>query len=320
MTNWDEHVADYLRLRRQLGFSLAWDEHLLGQFTQHLATAGIERLTVEAAIAWAGLLPTGVTEPPVTRASTRLTAIRGFATYLHAIDPVHEVPPRGVFARRVSRATPYIYTAAEIAALIESASRLRRFDRGRIYPVLFGLLAATGLRVGEALMLDIDEADLDAGVLTISRGKSRDPRLVPLHPSTTATLRSYASWRDGQAHSQQAVPGDAGAFFTERDRRRLPYINVQYAFEQVREAAGLTTGGAWPRIHDLRHTFAVTTLLGWYRSGADVAAMMPRLSTYLGHTNPADTYWYLSAVPELLAHAASRLDTAASARETGGRP
>lgn len=320
MTSWDEHVADYLRLRRQLGFSLAWDEHLLGQFTQHLAAAGIEQLSVEAAIAWAGLLPTGATEPPVTRASTRLTAIRGFATYLHAIDPAHEVPPRGVFARRVSRATPYIYTAAEIAALIESASRLRRFDRGRIYPVLFGLLAATGLRVGEALMLDIDEADLDAGVLTISRGKSRDPRLVPLHPSTTATLRSYASWRDGQAHSRQTVPGDAGAFFTERDRRRLPYMNVQYAFGQVREAAGLTTGGARPRIHDLRHTFAVTSLLGWYRSGADVAAMMPRLSTYLGHTNPADTYWYLSAVPELLAHAASRLETAASARETGGRP
>lgn len=217
MTAWDEHVADYLRLRRQLGFSLAWDEHLLGQLTAHLAAAGAKRLTIEAAIAWAGLLPAGVTKLPATRASTRMTAVRGFAAYLHQIDPAHEVPPRGVFATHVRRARPYIYTPSQIAALLEAAGQLRRFDRDHIYPALFGLLAATGLRVGEALALNIDEADLDAGVLTISRGKSRDPRLVPLHLSTTQALTCYASWRDAQALCDNVEAADIAALFTERD-------------------------------------------------------------------------------------------------------
>lgn len=172
---------------------------------------------------------------------------------------------------------------------------------------MFGLLASTGLRVGEALGLDTDEADLDAGVLTISRGKSRDPRLVPLHPTTTAALHDYARWRDRHL-DRGNTPNDAHAFFLNTRGRRLPYTNVRHAFGQARDAAGLTTGTRRPRIHDLRHTFAVTTLLGWYRDGADVAARMPTLSTYLGHTNPADTYWYFTAVPELLAYAANRLD------------
>lgn len=316
--NWEKHVADYLRLRRQLGFQLIWDEHLLGQFTQHLAAQKIERISIETAAGWAGALPEGATVRPVTRAATRWTAIRGFAAYLHSLDPVHEILPRGLFAGRTARQTPHIYTDAEIAALMDAAGRLRRFERNRIYPALFGLLASTGLRIGEALALDIDEADLDTGVLTISRGKSRDPRLVPLHPSTTAALCAYASWRDDQAPDPHTGPTDAAAFFTERDRRRLPYANVQYAFEQVRDAAGLTTDGRAPRLHDLRHTFAVTTLLGWYRDDADVAALMPALSTYLGHASPADTYWYLTAVPELLAHAASKLHAVEATRRTGG--
>lgn len=304
MTGWDEHVADYLRLRRQLGFTLAWDEHLLGQFTKHLDTAGIQAITVTDAIAWCGLLPEGVTSRPLTRASTRLTAIRGLATYMHALDPVHEVPPRGLFARPIHRRTPHIYTHAEIVSLVEAARHLARGVRAQTYPVLFGLLAATGIRVGEALALDRDEADLAGGVLTISRGKSRDPRLVPLHETTTAALTSYAAWRN----EREPKPlGSDAPFFTDQDSDRLDYMNVRYAFVQASAAAGLRTEAQRPKIHGLRHTFAVNTLLGWYRDGADVAAMMPLLSTYLGHTDPANTYWYLSAAPELLAHAATRL-------------
>ena len=304
MTGWDQHIADYLRLRRQLGFTLAWDEHLLGQFTRHLDTANIHAITATEAIVWCGLLPEGVTSRPITRASTRLTAVRGFATYMHALDPVHEVPPRGLFARPVHRGTPHIYTHAEIVSLVEAAGLLARGVRAQTYPVLFGLLAATGIRVGEALALDRGEADLTGGVLTISRGKSRDPRLVPLHETTTAALTGYAAGRDQR--NPKAV-GDDAPFFTDRDGSRLAYMNVRHAFLQASTAAGLRTEAQSPKIHGLRHTFAVNTLLGWYRDGADVAVRMPLLSTYLGHTDPANTYWYLSAVPELLAYAATRL-------------
>jgi len=307
MTGWDEHVADYLRLRRRLGFTLVWDEHLLGQFTAHLAAVGAEGITVADAIAWCGLLPEGVTLRPVTRASTRLTAVRGFAAYMHALDPIHEVPPPGMFSRPVHRPTPHIYTSTEISSLIKAAGTLARGVRAQTYPVLFTLLAVTGLRVGEALALDRDEANLKAGVLSISRGKSRDQRLVPLHATTTAALSRYALWRD--EHEQKPGRSDA-PFFTEPGGAQLAYLNVRYAFEQASTAAGLRTATQRPRIHDLRHTFAVNTLLGWYRDGADVAAKMPTLSTYLGHTDPANTYWYLSAVPELLAHAATRLEHA----------
>lgn len=313
MAAWAGHVADYLRLRRQLGFKLAWDEHLLGQFTVHLDAERIEQLTAQIAIAWAGLPREGADEQAASRPATRLRAVRSFASYMHAIDPTHEVPPRGVFSHRARRQTPYIYTPDQIAALLDAAADLNRFGRNRIFPAVFGLLASTGLRVGEALRLDTDEADLDAGVLTISRGKSRDPRLVPLHPSTTMALRTYASWRDEHTPRLDAL-GDKRAFFTDASGHRLPYTNVRHAFRQARDAAGLAAGGAMPRIHDLRHSFAVTTLLGWYRDGADVAARMPRLSTYLGHSNPADTYWYLTAIPELLAHAANRLDRVHHAR------
>ena len=317
VTAWDEHVADYLRLRRQLGFKLTWPEHVLGQFTAHLAAAEVEHLTVEAMAIWAALPREDAAESGKSRAAARMNAVGSFAAYMHALDPAHEVPPRGVFSHQARRTTPYIYTADEIGRLLDAAAGLKRYDRARIFPVVFGLLAATGLRIGEALALDVDEVDLDTGVITVSRGKSRDPRLVPTHHTTTTALSDYADWRDQQVHR----PGTdrTQAFFTDQAGGRLSYFNTQYAFKHVREAAGLTMNDARPRIHDLRHTFAVTTLLGWYRDGLDVAGLLPRLSTYLGHIHPANTYWYLSAVPELLAHAADRLGAMSTptAREVG---
>lgn len=306
MTAWGEHVADYLRLRRQLGFTLSWDEHLLGQFTAHLDTIGTRQLTTVVMIEWASL-PRPDGGAGVSRAAVRMTAVRSFAAYLHALDPAHEVPPRGVFSHQARRSTPYIYTPAEVTALLHAARELRRFERSRIYPIVFGLLAATGMRVGELLALDTDEVDLDAGVITVSRGKSRDPRLVPIHATVTESLSCYASWRDRR--DVMVVDGRM-PFFTDHLGRRLTRFTTEYAFQRVRQTAGLTADGIRPRMHDLRHTFAVTTLLGWYRAGADVAGLLPRLSTYLGHTNPANTYWYLTAIPELLAHAAHMLQAA----------
>ncbi len=302
MIAWEAHVDDYLRLRRQLGFTLVWDEHLLGQFTTHLNAAGARLLTTTAMIDWAGL-PRPDGGAGASRAAVRMRAVRSFAAYMHALDPAHEVPPAAVFSHQTQRTTPYIYTPGEITGLLEAAGRLRRYERSRIFPVVFGLLAATGMRVGELLALDADEVDLDAGIITVSRGKSRDPRLVPVHATTAATLTEYAARRADRT-------AQSAAFFIDHRGRRLSRCNTQYAFERAREAAGLTAGGARPRMHDLRHTFAVTTLLGWYREGADVAGLLPRLSTYLGHSNPANTYWYLTAVPELLAHAARMLNIA----------
>lgn len=315
---WSSQVGDYLRLRRSLGFKLAWDEHLLDQFTADLASRGVRVITVADAVAWSLALPDGQTQRPLTRAPVRLTAIRGFATYLHSLDPAHEIPPHDLFRSYKNRPTPFIYTDDQIRALLDACSGMRRYGRRDLYPVLFGLIAATGLRLGEALGLGVDEADLDNGILAITRGKSRDPRLVPLHPTTTAALRDYAervapARRDNSPSSgpssSRPVRSDGGPvrFFTLPGGGPLPPSNVHHAFREVTTRTGLRTETRWPRIHDLRHTFAVNTLLGWYRDGSDVAAMMPVLSTYLGHTKPEHTYWYLTATPELLALAAERL-------------
>ncbi|WP_454295295.1 tyrosine-type recombinase/integrase [Salana multivorans] len=298
------HAADYLRLRRHLGFALTEHERLLRQFTAHLAGAGWETITVETAVAWAGSPSKGTVTEPVLRAARRLTAVRGFAEYLHAINPAHEVPPRGVFAAARRRREPFIYDSAQVVALLHAAQSLPGNGRGRTWVTVFGLLAATGMRSGEALALRQSDTDLPGGVLTIAWGKNNRPRLVPLHPGTVEALDDYARWRDRE---RPAPPGAEATFFTSAGGGKLSYSAAREAFVRASSAAGLREGNTPPRLHDLRHTFAVTTLLDWHRSGADVAAMLPVLSTYLGHANPVDTYWYLSAIPELMSHAAGRL-------------
>ncbi len=302
---WTEDVDDYIRLRRQLGARLHWPKHLLHQFATHLTNASITAITITDAIAWSSVLPAGVTIPPATRASNRMTAVRGFADYMHALDPIHQVPPRGIFSDPLHRTNPYIYCRAEITAVIQAATALKGGSRAQTYPVLFALLAATGVRVGETIALDGSAVDLDAGVLLISRGKG-DPRLVPLHPTTTAALEGYARWRDDHHGTARAR---SVAFFSDPAGERLKYAAVLDNWIQASTASGLRTPTQQPRMHDLRHTFAVNALLGWYREGADVAAKMPVLSIYLGHSRPADTYWYFSAVPELLACAATQLES-----------
>lgn len=306
---WSERVADYLGLRRSLGFKLAWDEHLLEEFTADLTGCGARVLTVAEALAWSLALREGRTGPAPTRASTRLTAIRGFAGYLHSLDPAHQIPPRDLLTCRKTRPVPYIYTDEQVRALLDACAGMRRHGRRDLYPVLFGLIAATGLRLGEALGLGVEEVDLDGGILTVTRGKSRDPRLVPLHPSTAAALRDYAEHLAPARRTSRSggCSGRPPRFFTTPGGGPLPPDNAQHAFREITTRTGLRTATCRPRIHDLRHTFAVNTLLGWYRDGCDVAAMMPVLATYLGHTKPAHTYWYFTATPELLALAAQRL-------------
>jgi integrase len=301
MSSLADHLADYLRIRRGLGAKLDRPERDLREFVADMAARHQEVVTVTTACQWAVTPRPGQPGLAPSRAPRRIEAVRGFATYLRAIDDAHEVPPADGFVRRASRTTPHIWSADEINALMAALRTLRQFGRHITYPALFGLLIATGMRVGEALHLDCHEVDLDDGVVTVTWGKSRNPRLVPLHPTTTAALRYYDEHRPGKP------PAADQTFFTHDDGGPLPYCNTLYAFHHACQAAGLDKLEPSPRIHDLRHTFAVNTLLDWQRDGMDINAAMPILSAYMGHINPKGTYWYLTAVPELMSIAANTL-------------
>ena len=212
-----------------------------------------------------------------------------------------------MFARPICRANPYLYSPVEVRALLEATRGLRPVIRAATYQVLLGLIAVTGLRLGEAVSLRPDGVDLDVGVLTIGGWKASPERLVPLHPSTTEALREYADIRDRRF----PVPR-TDTFFVSSAGTPLIHGLVEETFNQLTTTIGIRSETVKPRIHDLRHSFAVARLIDWYRCGQDPARKMAVLSTYLGHVNPAGTYWYFSAVPELMALAAERL-------EQGGR-
>ncbi len=251
------------------------------------------------------------TAPTATGGPTACQLVRGFATYLHTIDPTAEVPARDLLAWRPRRASPYLYSHSDIAALMSAASTLRSPLRVATYQTLVGLLAVTGMRIGEAIRLDRGDVDLAAGVLVVRHAKFGKTRQLPLHASTVAALRAYLRRRD-----RHQPPAQTPAVFISPAGTRLLYCNVQWTFQRLARQAGLQPRSAScrPRIHDLRHSFAVHTLLDAYRHGHDVADRLALLSIYLGHVNPAGTYWYLSAAPELMALAAARLDQHQAAR------
>jgi integrase/recombinase XerD len=293
------HVVDYLRLRRALGFKLERAGRMLPQFVAWLDAAGARTITVELAVAWARLSEGA---QPIVWAH-RLGAVRGFARYMATIDPGTEIPPAGVFAARYQRPAPYVYSAAEVNSLLQATRALWPPLRAATHEALFGLLAVSGMRVGEAIGLTRSDVDLDGGIITILNDKFDRARLVPLHPSATGALHAYATCRDRLC----PVP-KADAFFVSSVGTALTYSGVHKTFVQVSTASGLRTAIRRPRIHDLRHSLAVNTLSGWQRDGSDVAVRLPLLTTYLGHVNPAGTYWYLTAVPELMQLAAARLE------------
>jgi integrase len=297
-------LADYLHVRRALGSKLDRAEKLLGQFVSYLELQHTDVITVEHALAWATL-------PQRTGwwHAMRLSAVRRFAVYLRNVDDRTQVPPPGLIAHGKHRATPYLYSDAEIDALVQAATRLHTQVYAATYPVLISLLAVTGMRFGEAIALDVNDFDSDAGVLTVRDGKFGKSRLLPLHPSTTDALRRYLGQRNQLLRNKNLV--DSGALLISNAGTRLDHSRAQRTWRKLRTSAGLAprSGNCRPRIHDLRHSFAVATLLDWYRRGEDVPSMLPKLSTYLGHADPKDTFWYVSAAPELLALAGQRLDT-----------
>jgi len=294
-------LADYLRLRRSLGYKLRRSEKLLNQFLNHLEAARVKTITTQHALAWA-CQPIGCNN---NWRSQRLSIVRGFASYLQSIDVAVEVPPRELLPARPRRASPYLYSEQEFASLIEAAKTLSSPLRVATYQTLIGLLAVTGLRVGEAINLDRDDFDAKQGLLLIRHAKFNKTREIPLHQSTVAVLSRYLARPDRQRLRTKSAPlliSPAGT--------RLLYCNVHWTFQRLVRRVGLAprTGSCRPRIHDTRHSFAVQTLIDAYRDGADAQHRLTLLSTYLGHSDPARTYWYLSASPELLGRAAERLE------------
>jgi integrase/recombinase XerD len=304
MTLLRKAVEDYLSMRRALGFQLRLPAGMLREFASFLEVQRSSHITTELALRWAKQ-PIGVQPAHWAR---RLGVVRRFAQFLSAADPRTEVPPLGLLPYRYRRRPPYIYRDVEVRRLVRAARRIGSATglRAASYSSLIGLLAVSGLRISEALGLDDVDVDLEQGVLRIRRTKFGKSRLVPLHPSATRALRRYMRTRD---RIRPVRPSDA--FFVGEQGRRLTQWTVRWTFNKLSRQTGLRgpTDRRGPRVHDLRHRLAIKTLIGWYRRGVDVESRLPVLSSYLGHGHVTDTYWYLSAVPELLRLVAERLES-----------
>lgn len=300
----------YLALRSALGFEAHVEERLLRDFVAFAEQRGLDGgVHAQVAVDWACATARHASDGAPAR---RLSIVRGFLAHLHAALPEVEVPPHGLLAG-ARRPAPHIYSVQEIDALLAAARALgpRASLRPTTYTTLIGLLASTGLRIGEAVRLRTEEVRLDEQppCLLVREAKFHKSRLVPLHATTADALRAYAHER-----RRLGYDGLADTFFVSERPGSLPAPSARRTFVALARRAGVRPPrGAGPRLHDLRHTFAVQRLLAWYREGVDAYARLPELSVYLGHVRPEDTYWYLSATPELLGAAAERFDAYANA-------
>lgn len=303
-----QHQEDYLRLRRVLGAKLKTHGPLISQFLAWLDETGSECLTVDAAIRWA-ILPS---DTAARWRSFRLSVVRGFAGYVHAQDAaLAQIIPRGLIPSKVAHAIPYIYSAEQTLALMAAALTLSPPLRGLTLYTVIGLMATTGMRVGETTALDLTDVDLANGILTVT-GKYDKTRLVPILPSTVTALRAYLH------HSRELVTArDTAPFLLSFIGTRPAPESIQKAFRSVATSLNLVAkpGIPAPRLHDFRHSFATMTLLDAYRHGIDVDAQVATLATYLGHVSPASTYWYLTASPELLTLVSERVEAAQLGKE-----
>ena len=295
-------LDSYLAVRRALGFKLEEAEYLLRKFVEYARQQHSSIVTTALALDWATQSNNAA---PITRAN-RLSAVRGFARYLHASDPRHEVPPAELIPYRKIRYVPYIYSDEDVTALLREAQEIPHPLMAATYTTLFGLLAVTGMRLGEAIRLDRDDVDCNNAVLFVRDSKFNKSRQLPLHSTTRDALRTYAEQRY-ELISRPRAP----SFLLSTSATRLISQNVHTNFWRLRQKAGLNHRHPHrPRIHDLRHSFAVKTIRCWYENGLDVEPRLPFLSTYLGHVSPTSTYWYLTATIELMALAAKRLEHA----------
>ena len=295
-------VEQYLAERRRLGFQLDTMGHALARFGRYVSKVRHSGpLTVELMAAWARQAKSG----QGTRATSarQLLLLRPFTRWLRQFEPATEVPDEAIFGSIPGRVAPHIYREDEIVQLLHAASRVGPPGslRGVVMQTLFGLIACTGLRIAEALALNDADVDLKSGVLTIRQSKFGKSRLVPLHPSAVQALARYRAQRACHLPTTPEIP----FFISTRGRllgQSISDRQVHRIFGQLRMQLAWGNRGCHsaPRIHDLRHSFAVRRLLLWREQGLDISQRMLALSTYLGHAKISNTYWYLSGVPELM--------------------
>jgi integrase len=298
-TDLPQAAADYLRLRRSLGYRLIDHDWLIARFLDHVEARGHTRITVEDALAFA--------QAPATTSrrwhAQRLAVIRGLAVYVRAIDPgAAEAIPPDLIHGRLARRIPYLYSSDQVRALMAQAQTLRPPVLAASMSKLVGRMAVTGIRTCEARWLNVEDLAVDRQVLAVT-GKYGKRRLLPLHPSTVQQLVDYLRLRDSMASTPHAGPLLVGCH-----GGRLNKNTAQAAFRQITDAVGLPArpGAAAPRLYDLRHSFAVNSLIDAHRDGVDVDARVAALATYLGHAEPVNTYWYLTASPQLMALVSAR--------------
>ena len=301
MTELAEALADYLALRRSLGYKLERSSKELVRFVLFVEAHGARHLSTDLALRWA----VATSNPHSGWRRQRLGFVRCFARYLRSIDPRHEVPPTRLLPPGPGRPAPVLYSREQVVALMGAARRLTSPLRAATLETVIGLLAVTGLRVGEVLALDRSDLDVDTGTLLVRNAKGNRSRIVPLHPSSLDALAGYLAVRD-----RFVTAPEERSFFVSTAATRVTSASLRRAFAEATALAGesLRGHGRRPRLGDFRHTFAVATLLEWHEMGRDVTSMLPVLSSFLGHVSPASTYWYFSASPELLAAAAGRLE------------
>ena len=306
MSPLQQTLDDYLAARRTLGAELRLAGGLLQRFVEFVSGEGATFITTELAVRWA-------TEPQAAQPAqwaNRLGMVRRFAHYAHAVDPRNDVPPPGLLPYHYRRRPPYLYSNEEISRLIEAAEQLPGTTglRAHTYATLLGLMVVTGMRTNEPLRLECQDVDLVQGVLTVRGTKFGKSRYVPIHESTNRVLQDYALRRD------RLCPNPLSrCFFLSERGTPISESALRWTFIKLSCQIGLRadSDSRGPRLHDLRHRFAVNTLVQWYQRGVDVERHLPRLSTYLGHAHVSDTYWYLTAVPELMQLAARRLEATA---------
>jgi integrase len=306
MTSLTVRLEEYMAVRRSFGYDLSTSERVLRRFTEFAAAEGVNHVSVDLFLRWK--VHFGCANNNTW--SARLGIVRVFAGWLQGIDPRTEVPPPGLVSGKLRRSRPYIYSADEIAKIVTAAACLPSAYglRGWTYSTLFGLIAVSGLRISEALNLDEEDVDLEEGVLLVKRGKNGKSRLIPISASAAERLRAY------RAECNRILGASPAPFFRQDSGLRPTDCAARYNFVLACQEIGLRAHepfykhGRGPRVHDLRHTFAVRTIMDWYRRGLNPDREMFNLSTYLGHSLPEHTYWYIEAVPELLQLASQRAE------------
>lgn len=296
--NLSQELQNYLKIRRNLGYILITDERILKQFVLFLETNNQPYITSDLFLQWKKVFGNA----NQSTWANRLCTIRLFASWLYTLNTNHEIPPKSLILNTYRRKKPYIYSDYEILSIIKAASLLHSSNGFReiTYPAFFGLVSVTGLRISEAISLNNKDIDLEDGIITLHYGKNGKERILPVTDCTKTYLKEYSRKRD------RLLGHIPKAFFISNKGIRLTDCAVRYNFAVIGKMIGLRAEqhyhkhGVGPRVHDLRHTFAVNVIIKWYKEGKDVNKEMLKLITYLGHVKVANTYWYIEAVPELL--------------------